>query len=139
MKITDEDKELILKLDNIRQRGLYCSSNTLRDLYNRVFETNWKGTSCSSCMRQKISELVKALTKWEANNAKNAAKLVEKPTEVAEEATENTDDTNDKVIDTQDIIENKEAEQQPPEITEEKKDATVKRTSKKKSSRKKGR
>lgn len=134
MKITDEDKELILKLDNIRQRGLYCSSNTLRDLYNRVFETNWKGTSCSSCMRQKISELMKALTKWEANNAKNAAKLVEKPTEVAE----SEDVINNKVPDTQDVIENKEAEQQPPEITEEKKDATVKRTSKKKSSRKKG-
>lgn len=135
MKITDEDKELILKLENIRQRGLYCSSNTLRDLYNRVFETNWKGTSCSSCMRQKISELVKALTKWETNNAKNAAKLVEKPTEVAE----SEDVTNNKVPDTQDVTENKEAEQQPPEITEEKKDATVKRTSKKKSSRKKGR
>lgn len=100
MKITDEDKELILKLDNIRQRGLYCSSNTLRDLYNRVFETNWKGTSCSSCMRQKISELVKALTKWESEKAKNV--------------------TNNKVPDTQDVTENKEAEQQPPEITEEK-------------------
>lgn len=119
MKITDEDKELILKLDNIRQRGLYCSSNTLKDLYNRVFETNWKGTSCSSCMRQKISELVKALTKWEANNAKNAAKLVEKPTEVAE----SEDVTNNKVPETQDVTENKEAEQQPPEITEEPKNA----------------
>lgn len=126
MKITDEDKELILKLDNIRQRGLYCSSNTLKDLYNRVFETNWKGTSCSSCMRQKISELVKALTKWEANNAKNAAKLVEKPTEVAEEATENTD-----------VTENKEAEQQPPEITEEPENADKRKSHKTKGRKKK--
>lgn len=73
MIITDDDKKLIRKLIEIKNRGYYCSSDVLKKLYNRVFETNWAGTSCSSCMRAKVSELEKALRQWEADEAKKAA------------------------------------------------------------------
>ena len=72
MKISEEDKVLIKKLNSILQRGYYCNSQTLKNVYNRVFETNWAGTSCSSCMRAKISELVKALRQWEQQETKEA-------------------------------------------------------------------
>lgn len=73
MIITDDDKKLIRKLIEIKNRGYYCSSDVLKNLYNRVFETNWAGTSCSSCMRAKVTELEKALRQWEADEAKKAA------------------------------------------------------------------
>lgn len=72
MIITDDDKKLIRKLIEIKNRGYYCSSDVLKKLYNRVFETNWAGTSCSSCMRAKVSELEKALRQWEQQEAKEA-------------------------------------------------------------------
>ena len=72
MIITDDDKKLIRKLIEIKNRGYYCSSEVLKNLYNRVFETNWKGTTCSSCMRVKVTELEKALNKWEEQERKEA-------------------------------------------------------------------
>ena len=72
MIITDDDKKLIRKLIEIKNRGYYCSSDVLKNLYNRVFETNWAGTSCSSCMRAKVTELEKALRQWEQQEAKEA-------------------------------------------------------------------
>ena len=74
MIITDDDKKLIRKLIEIKNKGYYCSSDVLKNLYNRVFEANWKGTSCSSCMRAKVSELEKALKQWEEQEAKEAQK-----------------------------------------------------------------
>lgn len=72
MIITDDDKKLIRKLIEIKNRGYYCSSNVLKNLYNRVFETNWAGTSCGSCMRAKVTELEKALRQWEEQERKEA-------------------------------------------------------------------
>lgn len=135
INFTEEDIQFVMKAVEIKNRGLYVSSQTLTDHYNRILGKNVKNTNCGSCCRQRISELERALNKWlEANNAKNAEKKVEEDTKVAEEATENTDVTKTE----ENVTENKEAEQQPPEITEEPKNATVKRASKKKSSRKKG-
>ena len=133
INFTEEDIQFVMKAVEIKNRGLYVSSQTLTDHYNRILGKNVKNTNCGSCCRQRISELERALNKW--LETKNAAKLAEKEKKVAE----SEDVINNKVPDTQDVTENKEAEQQPPEIKEEPEDATVKRTSKKKSSRKKGR
>lgn len=104
INFTEEDIQFVMKAVEIKNRGLYVSSQTLTDHYNRILGKNVKNTNCGSCCRQRISELERALNKWlEANNAKNV--------------------TNNKVPDTQDVTENKEAEQQPPEITEEPNDA----------------
>ena len=86
MIITDDDKKLIRKLIEIRNRGYYCSSDVLKNLYNRVFEANWKGTSCSSCMRAKVTELEKALRQWEEQEIKAQEALKEEaPTDTKAE------------------------------------------------------
>ena len=86
MIITDDDKKLIRKLIEIRTRGYYCSSDVLKNLYNRVFEANWKGTSCSSCMRAKVTELEKALKQWEEQERKAQEALKEEaPTDTKAE------------------------------------------------------
>lgn len=115
MVISEEDRELIRKFEAIKKKGLYVQSAQMQKVYNRVFETNVAATSCGTCIRGRINKLVDALNKLEKEEREEAAKEVEKPTEVAELE----DVTNNKVPETQDVTENKEAEQQPPEITEE--------------------
>ena len=65
MIISKEDAEMIRKFDSIRQRGLYCDSKQLNDVYCRVLNKNVAPTSCSSCMRSRIQELVNALNAYE--------------------------------------------------------------------------
>ena len=75
--ISKEDRELIRKFENIRQRGYYCNSRQLQELYNRVFNVNKPATQCSSCMRQRIGELMKALIKEEEQEAQEASKIAQ--------------------------------------------------------------
>ena len=63
--ISKEDAEMIRKFDSIRQRGLYCDSKQLNDVYCRVLNKNVAPTTCGSCMRQRIQELVNALNAYE--------------------------------------------------------------------------
>lgn len=72
MIFTEEDKKLVRKFIEIRNRGYYCDGNLLTQVYNRVLEKNVKSTSCGSCLRQRVSELEKALKQWEAKEAKEA-------------------------------------------------------------------
>lgn len=85
MNFTEENVRMVKKFIDIKRKGYYCSSSAVKDVYNSVFETNWKGTSCASCLRSKIQELENALRKWEAEQAKKA---------------QEADVTNDKVVDT---------------------------------------
>lgn len=61
MKWNDEDIERVEKFIDIKNRGMYCDSNQLNEVYNRVLEKNATPTSCGSCMRHRISELETAL------------------------------------------------------------------------------
>ena len=94
MKISEEDKVLIKKFIQIRNRGYYCSGEQVTKVFNRVFEQNRPNTNCSSCLRQRISELEKALRQWEQQEAKEAeikaqeALKEEQPTPIKEEANE---------------------------------------------------
>lgn len=72
MKISEEDKVLIKKFIQIRNRGYFCSGEQVTKVYNRVFEQNRPNTNCSSCLRSRISELEKALRQWEQQEAKEA-------------------------------------------------------------------
>lgn len=72
MKISEEDKVLIKKFIQIRNRGYYCSGEQVTKVFNRVFEQNRPNTNCSSCLRSRISELEKALRQWEQQEAKEA-------------------------------------------------------------------
>lgn len=84
--IDEQDKILIKKFDEIRQRGYYVSSNQVTSLYNKILEKNVNNTSCGSCLRGRIQELVNALRKQEQaeKKAQEAAKIAEEETKVAE-------------------------------------------------------
>ena len=93
---TDKNVKLVEKFIDIRNRGLYCSGEQLTRVYNEVFEKNVHVTNCSSCMRQRISELEKALNKFKKqmeleNKAQEAPKQEEvdnTPQDVKEAVTE---------------------------------------------------
>lgn len=63
--IDEQDKILIKKFDEIRQKGYYANSNQVTALYNKILEKNVKNTTCGSCLRGRIQELVNALKKQE--------------------------------------------------------------------------
>lgn len=84
--IDEQDKILIKKFDEIRQKGYYVGSNQVTSLYNKILEKNVNNTSCGSCLRGRIQELVNALRKQEQaeKKAQEAAKIAEEETKVAE-------------------------------------------------------
>lgn len=61
MNISQEDRELIRKFIEIRNRGYYCDGGQVTEVYNRVLNKNLRPSNCSSCIRQRISELEAAL------------------------------------------------------------------------------
>lgn len=72
MTISSEDIKTIEKFIQIRNKGLYCSGSEVTDVYNRVLNKRLAPTNCSSCVRQRISELETALNRFkkelEVNN-----------------------------------------------------------------------
>lgn len=72
MIFTEEDKTLVKKFIQIKNRGYYVNSKTLQDVYNRVLEKNLNPTNCSACLRARVTELEKALRQWEQQEAKEA-------------------------------------------------------------------
>lgn len=69
---TNDDIELVEKFIKIRNRGMYADGKQLTDVYNRVLEKNVHVTSCGSCLRQRVSELEKALNKFKEQIALKA-------------------------------------------------------------------
>lgn len=86
MTISDENRSIIRKFENIMRRGLYASGDQVTQIYNSVLDKNVRPTNCGSCIRSRITELVKALNKVEADEAKLKAKEEE-----IKEETENAD------------------------------------------------
>lgn len=69
---SNEDVELVEKFIKIRNRGMYADGAQLTSVYNRVLEKNVHVTSCGSCLRQRVSELEKALNKFKEQIALKA-------------------------------------------------------------------
>lgn len=63
---TDEDIKLVEKFIELKEKGYYCDSNQLTQVYNRVLNKHVNNTSCSSCMRQRIQELADALNHYKS-------------------------------------------------------------------------
>lgn len=78
--INAEDAKLIRKFEEIMQRGYYASGEEVTAVYNRVLNKNVNTTNCSSCLRQRISEMVATLNHFEA---------IAKRQEMAQEALKN--------------------------------------------------
>lgn len=89
MTISDENRSIIRKFENIMRRGLYASGEQVTQIYNSVLDKNVRPTNCGSCIRSRITELVNALNKWEADEAK--LKAQEQAKEEIKEETENAD------------------------------------------------
>lgn len=63
MRIGKEDRELIEELFSKFNKGERIKSQVLTDLYNRVTGKNLTNTTCGSCLRQRLFELVDILNK----------------------------------------------------------------------------
>lgn len=68
--ITKEDRELIEELFSKFNKGERIKSQVLTDLYNRVTGKNLTNTTCGSCLRQRLFEVVDILNKAKKNYAK---------------------------------------------------------------------
>ena len=64
MKFTKEDIELIEKFIELKNKGMYANGGQLTEVYNRVLSKRVNSTNCSSCIRQRISELEDALNRF---------------------------------------------------------------------------
>ena len=64
MKWTNEDVSMVEKFIEIKNKGYYCDSGQLTEVYNRVLEKSAPPTNCGSCMRARISELETALNQF---------------------------------------------------------------------------
>lgn len=79
MKWTNDDIRLVEKFIEIRNRGFYCDSKQLTDVYNRVLERRVNSTSCGSCIRARITELEQALNRLKQQMAKEATETAVEP------------------------------------------------------------
>ena len=70
--ISETDRDKIRKFESIRQRGMYASGQEVTEVYNRVLNKRLPSTNCSSCIRQRIQEMVTALNKEEEQERKEA-------------------------------------------------------------------
>lgn len=60
-EISSEDREMIVQLKGILDRGRFANGRQVTELYNRVFGTRLPSTNCSSCIRKRISMLWKKI------------------------------------------------------------------------------
>lgn len=78
--ISFEDREKIEKFVEAKNRNYRVSSSEVTDTYNRVLNKNVRNTGCSSCLRQRISELERKLKQEleaEAKAAEETAEMTE--------------------------------------------------------------
>lgn len=84
--INADDIKLIRKFEEIKDKGYYASGEQVTAVYNRVLGKNLNSTSCGSCLRGRIQELVNALNAFEAK--------LKKQEEMAQEALKNDEVNN---------------------------------------------
>ena len=64
MTLTNEDIQKIERFNEIMQHGYWVNGREVTDVYNRVMDKHLAPTSCSSCIRHRISELVKLMRRY---------------------------------------------------------------------------
>lgn len=70
--ISEEDRLKIRKFEEIKNKGMYASGVDVTEVYNRVLNKRLPSTNCSSCIRQRVQEMVTALNKEEEQERKAA-------------------------------------------------------------------
>lgn len=97
-RITKEDRELIEELFSKFNKGERIKSQVLTDLYNRVTGKNLTNTTCGSCLRQRLFELVDILNKAKKNYAKKLSEEDRKFLEWAKQLEKDHYPSFDKVV-----------------------------------------
>lgn len=98
MSITKEDRELIEELFSKFNKGERIKSQVLTDLYNRVTGKNLTNTTCGSCLRQRLFEVVDILNKAKKNYAKKLSEEDRKFLEWAKQLEKDHYPSFDKVV-----------------------------------------
>lgn len=98
MSISKEDRELIEELFSKFNKGERIKSQVLTDLYNRVTGKNLTNTSCGSCLRQRLFEVVDILNKAKKNYAKKLSEEDRKFLEWAKQLEKDHYPSFDKVV-----------------------------------------
>ena len=98
MSISKEDRELIEELFSKFNKGERIKSQVLTDLYNRVTGKNLTNTTCGSCLRQRLFELVDILNKAKKNYAKKLSEEDRKFLEWAKQLEKDHYPSFDKVV-----------------------------------------
>ena len=75
--ISFEDRKKIEKFVEAKNRNYRVSSSEVTNLYNKILNKNVRNTGCSSCLRQRISELERKLKQELAEEAKAAEETAE--------------------------------------------------------------
>ena len=70
--ISEEDRLKIRKFEEIKNKGMYASGVDVTEVYNRVLNKRLPSTNCSSCIRQRVQEMVTALNREEEQERKAA-------------------------------------------------------------------
>lgn len=98
MRIGKEDRELIEELFSKFNKGERIKSQVLTDLYNRVTGKNLTNTTCGSCLRQRLFEVVDILNKAKKNYAKKLSEEDRKFLEWAKQLEKDHYPSFDKVV-----------------------------------------
>lgn len=72
--MTNEQIEKIEQLSYARQRNMRVNAKEVTELYNQVTGKNAKTTTCSTCLRNRISEMEQVLKKYKENEQDNKPK-----------------------------------------------------------------
>lgn len=87
MILTSEDLEKIDKFENIMNRGFFASGIEVTDLYNKIFDQRLSYTNCSSCIRTRISKMVRAKKRYLEELAQAEENKVEEKKEETNDGT----------------------------------------------------
>lgn len=71
LTITKGDRELIRELYQKFNKGEKISGKLVTQLYNRIFNKKLNDTSCGSCLRKRLFDVVGALDKCKKEYSKN--------------------------------------------------------------------
>lgn len=88
---TEEDIAFVRKAIEVKNRGLYVNSKQLTEAYNRILGKTANITNCGTCIRSRITELEKALKRYEADIEK-----AKKETEITVEGKEDSKDVTER-------------------------------------------
>lgn len=110
---TEEDIQFVRKASEIKKKGHYVQSQTLTEHYNRILGKKRSVTNCGTCLRAMVTELEKALAKWESEQEKIKAQEAAKKAEEEAKVAELEDATNNKVPDTQDVTQEEVIKEEP--------------------------